>query len=31
MLVLYRDKKEVERTVGETRPEMIEPLLRKAM
>jgi len=30
-LVLYRNKKEVERTVGETRPEMIEPLLRKAM
>ena len=31
MLVLYRDKKEVERTVGETQPEKIEPLLRKAM
>ena len=30
-LVLYRNKKEVERTVGETRSEMIEPLLRKAM
>jgi thiol-disulfide isomerase/thioredoxin len=30
-LVLYRNKKEVERTVGETRAEMIEPLLRKAM
>ncbi len=30
-LVLYRNKEEVERTVGETRPEMIEPLLRKAM
>jgi thioredoxin 1 len=30
-LVVYRDKKEVERTVGETRPELIEPLLRKAM
>jgi thioredoxin 1 len=30
-LVVYRDKTEVQRTVGETRPEMIEPLLRKAM
>jgi thioredoxin 1 len=30
-LVVYRDKKEVERTVGETRSEAIEPLLRKAM
>jgi thiol-disulfide isomerase/thioredoxin len=30
-LVLYRNRKEVERTVGETRAEMIEPLLRKAM
>jgi thioredoxin 1 len=31
MLVLYRNKQEVERTVGETQPEKIEPLLRKAM
>jgi len=30
-LVVYRDKNEVERTVGETRPEVIETLLRKAM
>jgi thioredoxin 1 len=30
-LVVYRDKAEVQRVVGETRPEMIEPLLRKAM
>jgi hypothetical protein len=30
-LILYRDKSEVLRTVGETRPELIEPLLRKAM
>jgi hypothetical protein len=30
-LVLYRDKAEVQRMVGETRSEMIEPLLRKAM
>jgi len=30
-LVLYRDKHEVQRMVGETRPEAIEPLLRKAM
>ncbi len=30
-LILYRDKNEVLRTVGETRPELIEPLLRKAM
>jgi thioredoxin 1 len=30
MLVLYRDKKEVLRTVGATGPELIEPLLRKA-
>jgi thiol-disulfide isomerase/thioredoxin len=30
-LVVYRDKIEVQRAVGETRPEMIEPLLRKAM
>jgi thioredoxin 1 len=31
MLVLYRDKSEVQRMVGETRSEVIEPLLRKAM
>jgi thiol-disulfide isomerase/thioredoxin len=31
MLVLYRDKTEVQRIVGETRAEGIEPLLRKAM
>ena len=30
-LVLYRDKSEVQRMVGETRAELIEPLLRKAM
>jgi hypothetical protein len=30
-LILYRDKNEVQRTVGETRAEVIEPLLRKAM
>jgi thiol-disulfide isomerase/thioredoxin len=30
-LILYRDKNEVQRTVGETRPETIAPLLRKAM
>ena len=30
-LVLYRNKQEVERTVGETQAEKIEPLLRKAM
>jgi thioredoxin 1 len=30
-LVVYRNKTEVQRTVGETRPEVIEPLLRKAM
>jgi thiol-disulfide isomerase/thioredoxin len=30
-LVVYRDKNEVERTVGEIRPEVIEALLRKAM
>jgi thioredoxin 1 len=30
-LVLYRNRNEVQRTVGETRPEVIEPLLRKAM
>jgi thioredoxin 1 len=30
-LVVYRDKNEVERTVGETQPEVIEALLRKAM
>lgn len=30
-LVLYRDKNEVLRSVGETSPEAIEPLLRKAM
>jgi thiol-disulfide isomerase/thioredoxin len=29
-LILYRDKNEVQRTVGETRPEVIEPFLRKA-
>jgi thioredoxin len=31
MLVLYRDKTEVLRTVGATGPELIEPLLRKAL
>jgi len=31
MLVLYRDRNEVQRTVGETGPEVIEPLLRRAM
>ena len=31
MLVLYRDKEEVQRTVGETSADVIEPLLRKAM
>jgi thiol-disulfide isomerase/thioredoxin len=30
-LILYRDKAEVQRTVGETQPEMIEPLLRKSL
>jgi thioredoxin 1 len=30
-LILYRDKNEVQRTIGETRAEAIEPLLRKAM
>ena len=30
-LILYRDKKEVQRTVGETGAEVIEPFLRKAM
>jgi hypothetical protein len=30
-LVVYRDKTEVQRMVGETRSEVIEPLLRKAM
>jgi thioredoxin 1 len=30
-LVVYRDKNEVERTVGEIRPEVIEAFLRKAM
>jgi thioredoxin len=30
-LVVYRNKIEVQRAVGETRPEVIEPLLRKAI
>lgn len=30
-LVVYRNKTEVQRMVGETRSEVIEPLLRKAM
>ena len=30
-LVLYRNKTEVQRTVGETQVEVIEPFLRKAM
>jgi thioredoxin len=30
-LVVYRNKTEVQRTVGQTQPEVIEPLLRKAM
>ena len=31
MLVLYRNKTEVQRTVGETQAEVIEPFLRKAL
>jgi thiol-disulfide isomerase/thioredoxin len=30
-LIVYRDKKEVQRTIGATEAEVIEPLLRKAM
>jgi len=30
-LILYRDNSELQRMVGETRAEVIEPLLRKAM